>query len=76
MRAAETEMGQILLGFSRFPAVRSFEDPAGVTTARFSDMRFTSGLIALRQPGAGPEPFTLVVRVARDGQILSETLGR
>jgi membrane-bound metal-dependent hydrolase YbcI (DUF457 family) len=75
MRAAETDVGQILLGFSRFPAVRWFEDGAGVTTARFSDMRFMSGLIALR-PAGGTEPFTLVVRVARDGQILSETLGR
>jgi len=75
-RAAETHVAQIVLGFSRFPAVRSFVDPAGVTTARFSDMRFAGGLISVNQPTFRVEPFTLVVRVAADGRILSEAFGR
>ncbi len=73
--AATTRSGRAFLGFSRFPAARSFVDPAGVATVRWSDMRFVAG----RFFPAPPRPadlFTVVVRIGADGAILQEQLGR
>src|SRR5438876_301320 len=39
-KAAGTRVGQVFLGFSRFPAARSVVDGKGITTVRWSDMRF------------------------------------
>ena len=64
--AAGTETAQSFLGFSRFPAARTQTDPAGVTTVRWTDARFT---------GAGG-PFTLEVRLANDGRVLQQGFTR
>jgi len=74
-RAATTHIGQRFLGFSRFPAARSVVDAHGVTTVRWTDVRFV-GMIALDQPRSGPDLFTATVRLSPDGQILEEKLGR
>ena len=42
-QAAETRLGRVFLGFSRFPSARAFTDPTGATTVRWSDMRFAGG---------------------------------
>ena len=41
--AASTKLGRSFLGFARLPAVRSIVDPAGVTTVRWTDLRFIDG---------------------------------
>jgi membrane-bound metal-dependent hydrolase YbcI (DUF457 family) len=74
-RAARTHLGQVFLGFSRFPAARSAVDSKGIRTVRWSDMRFAGGPFALDQPVGRVAPFTATVRLAPDGRILSETLG-
>lgn len=75
-KAARTETGQVFLGFSRFPAARSAVDQQGVTTVRWSDMRFVGGIVALDQPVTRPGPFNVTIHVSPDGQILDERLGR
>src|SRR6185503_10084774 len=75
VRAAQTHLGQVFLGFSRFPAARSAVDAKGVITVRWSDMRFAGGPLALDQPVRRVSPFTATVRVGADGGILEETLG-
>ena len=74
-RAAATHLGQVFLGFSRFPAARSAIDPHGVTTVRWTDVRFAGGPFALDQPSRA-NMFTATVRLAPDGQVLEERLGR
>ncbi len=75
-RAATTRLGQIFLGFSRFPAARSLTDESGVTTVRFIDMRFAAGPVTLDQPVSRATPFTASVRIGADGTILQQSLGR
>jgi len=72
--AARTHLGQVYLGFSRFPAARSVVDPKGVAIVRWSDMRFASQTIVDRTRPA--DPFTATVRLAPDGSVIGETLGR
>jgi membrane-bound metal-dependent hydrolase YbcI (DUF457 family) len=74
-RAARTHLGQVFLGFSRFPAARSAADSKGIITVRWSDMRFAGGPLALDQPVRRVAPFTATVRIGPDGRILEETLG-
>jgi membrane-bound metal-dependent hydrolase YbcI (DUF457 family) len=74
--AAATDLGRLFLGFSRFPAARSAIDPHGVTTVRWTDVRFASGGLALEQRRPGSSFFTATVTVGTDGQILQERLGR
>jgi membrane-bound metal-dependent hydrolase YbcI (DUF457 family) len=75
MRAADTPLAQVFLGFSRFPAARSALDAKGVTTVRWTDVRFAAnGLASERRPG--PRFFTATVTVGADGRILEERLGR
>jgi membrane-bound metal-dependent hydrolase YbcI (DUF457 family) len=74
--AAQTYLGQVFLGFSRFPAARSALDAHGVTTVRWTDVRFATGGVALEQRRPGPNFFTATVSVGADGQILQERLGR
>jgi membrane-bound metal-dependent hydrolase YbcI (DUF457 family) len=74
-RAARTHLGQVFLGFSRFPAARSAADSKGIVTVRWTDMRFVGGPFALDQPVRRVAPFTATVRMGPDGRILEETLG-
>src|SRR6185295_2871276 len=66
-RAAASHLGQVFLGFSRFPAARSVTDPHGVTTVRWTDVRFAGGQFALDQPAPRTNMFTATVRVGPDG---------
>jgi hypothetical protein len=75
-QAARTPLGQLFLGFSRFPAARSTVDPRGVTIVRWTDVRFAAGLVAVPQPRPGRDLFTATVRIGADGSILEERLGR
>jgi membrane-bound metal-dependent hydrolase YbcI (DUF457 family) len=75
-RAAAAPLARVFLGFSRFPAARSFTDSTGGTTVRFIDMRFAAGLVAIEQPVRRPQTFSATVRLAPDGRIVSESLGR
>ena len=75
-RAAATRLGRVFLGFSRFPAARSFVDTNGVATIRWTDMRFVAGLIAIEQPIRRATPFSAVVRIGADGRVLEESLSR
>jgi membrane-bound metal-dependent hydrolase YbcI (DUF457 family) len=75
-KAATTQLGQVFLGFSRFPAARSAVDSHGITTVRWTDMRFAGGAFALDQPAPRTNPFTATVRIGADGQVLEESLGR
>ena len=76
VQAAATRLGRVYLGFSRFPAARAFVDPGGTATVRWSDMRFVGGLLTLDQPVRRPDPFNAVIRIAPDGQVIDEHLGR
>jgi len=70
-------VGQVFLGFSRFPAARSVVDGKGITTVRWSDMRFAGGPLGLdQQPARRVAPFTAIVRIGADARILEESLGR
>ena len=73
--AAATHLGQVFLGFSRFPAARSAVDPRGVTTVRFTDMRFAGGPLGLNPEVRRVDPFTATVRIGADGTILEQGLG-
>jgi hypothetical protein len=75
-KAASSHLGQIFLGFSRFPAARSSVDANGVTTVRWTDVRFAGGITGLDQPAPRSGLFTATVKVAPDGRIVEETLGR
>jgi membrane-bound metal-dependent hydrolase YbcI (DUF457 family) len=74
-KAAATELGQLFLGFSRFPAARSAIDAEGVTTVRWTDVRFAGGPFTLERQTTRANMFTATVRVAPDGRILGERLG-
>jgi membrane-bound metal-dependent hydrolase YbcI (DUF457 family) len=74
--AAEARIAQVFLGFSRFPAARSFLDPAtGVTTVRWTDVRFAAGLTLDQRLGRS-SLFQATVRVDPDGRVLDERLGQ
>ncbi|MGB7219514.1 MAG: metal-dependent hydrolase [Vicinamibacterales bacterium] len=70
-RAATAPAARAFLGFSRFPVVVSAVDPAGTATVRWSDMRFTGGILPA-QPAPGRQGlFDVRVRVGADGRILN-----
>jgi membrane-bound metal-dependent hydrolase YbcI (DUF457 family) len=73
--AASTNLGRTFLGFARLPAARSFVDPAGIATIRWTDMRFVGTFTAIDQPLRRADPFTAVIRLAQDGHVLDERLG-
>ena len=75
-QAAATHLGQVFLGFSRFPAARSAVDANGVTTVRWTDVRFAGGALGLDQAAPRGVPFTAMVRIAADGKVIEEKLGR
>jgi membrane-bound metal-dependent hydrolase YbcI (DUF457 family) len=74
--AATTRLGRVFLGFSRMPAARSAVDAHGVTTVRWTDMRFADGPSPGDLRAARTQLFTATVRVGADGRILDQTLGR
>lgn len=72
--AAEARLPQVFLGFSRFPAARSFTDrDTGETTVRWADMRFVTGLAIDQRARANL--FAVTVRVDRDGRVIDQRLG-
>jgi hypothetical protein len=73
--AATSRVGQVFLGFSRFPAARSAVDANQVTTVRWTDVRFAGGVLALDQPRGRSSMFTATVRVGPDGTIVEQFLG-
>jgi hypothetical protein len=77
LEAAESDTARVFLGFSRFPAARSFADSDGTTTVRWADVRFelpvAAGPRANGAGGPGGGMFTAQVRVDADGRILEET---
>ena len=73
--AATTRTARVFLGFSRFPAARSFMDASGTATVRWTDVRFVGGPLGTEAPRP-PNLFNLVVRLGRDGRILQEEIGR
>jgi len=75
-QAAATHLGQVFLGFSRFPAARSAVDADGISTVRWTDVRFVGGPIAIDQPAPRALPFTATVRLGADGRVIEERLGR
>ena len=74
--AADTPLAQLFLGFSRFPAARSALDAHGVTTVRWTDVRFSASGVTAEGSRPAPGFFTATVMVGADGQILRERLGR
>ena len=68
-------MGQTFLGFARLPAARSFVEPTGAATVRWSDVRFAASFVPLDQPTRNDTLFTLRVRVAPDGRVVAGTVG-
>jgi membrane-bound metal-dependent hydrolase YbcI (DUF457 family) len=75
-QAAGTRLGQVYLGFSRLPAARSAVDGKGLTTVRWTDVRFVGGVSELEQRGSRAIPFTATVRIGAGGQVIEEKLGR
>jgi hypothetical protein len=73
MTAATGHVGQIFLGFSRFPAARSVRQPDDRTLVRWVDLRFVASSLASGQRGSSF--FTASADVSTDGRILSEQLG-
>jgi membrane-bound metal-dependent hydrolase YbcI (DUF457 family) len=71
--AASTRLGNTFLGFARLPAARSFVDSSGIATVRWSDLRFLGTRMALAPPQN--DPFTVVIRMGSDGQVLEQRLG-
>ena len=71
--AAQSEVGRVFLGFSRFPSARSTREPDGRTVVRWSDMRFISN--GIRGSEQTSSLFTAVVELSADGQILRQRLG-
>jgi membrane-bound metal-dependent hydrolase YbcI (DUF457 family) len=74
-QAATTHLGQVFLGFSRFPAARSASDAHGVTIVRWTDMRFAGVPFGLDDRRQVPGPFTATVRVDADGRVIAQSLG-
>jgi membrane-bound metal-dependent hydrolase YbcI (DUF457 family) len=75
MKAAAAPTARVFLGFSRFPAARSFLAEDGTTTVRWSDLRFMQG--ALDEPRQFRRGlFNATVVLAPDGTVLADRLGQ
>jgi membrane-bound metal-dependent hydrolase YbcI (DUF457 family) len=74
-QAATLRLGQKFLAFSRFPAARSAGDGRGVTTVRWTDVRFVGGVAGLDQPAPRAGLFTATIRIGPDGRIVEQSLG-
>jgi membrane-bound metal-dependent hydrolase YbcI (DUF457 family) len=75
-RAAATDLGQVFLGFSRFPAARTARDAAGAATVRFTDMRFVGSPVFDDPAARRVQPFTATIRFDAAGSLVSERLGQ
>jgi membrane-bound metal-dependent hydrolase YbcI (DUF457 family) len=75
-QAAATRVGQAFLGFSRFPSARWAVDSNGVTTVRWEDMRFAGTPLGGDQPVPQSSLFRALVRLAPDGRVVEQRLGR
>jgi hypothetical protein len=75
--AARTEVAQVFLGFSRFPAARSVVDRDGTATVRWTDMRFQIAppIRRDRPPSARDGLFTATVRLSGSGDVIEARLG-
>ena len=73
LRAAESKVGRVFLGFSRFPATRSTLNDDGSATVHWSDLRFAGA--PGRRPGAPRGMFSAQVTLAPDGSVMSSQLG-
>jgi membrane-bound metal-dependent hydrolase YbcI (DUF457 family) len=76
LKAAQTPVGQVFLGFSRFPAARSAVDAKGATTVRFTDVRFVGGGLGQDQPLRRVQLFTATIRFDPEGHVISAGLGQ
>jgi inner membrane protein len=75
-RAADTRVAQVFLGFSRFPAVRSFVEPDGSVVVHWVDVRFSIAPVRRdRPPSRRDGLFTATVRLSRDGKVVEGRLG-
>jgi membrane-bound metal-dependent hydrolase YbcI (DUF457 family) len=74
LHAATAPVAQTFLGFSRFPAARSFIDDTGAATVRWSDMRFVTSPLGERRP-ASSNLFSVVVRLDPNGRIIEQKFG-
>jgi hypothetical protein len=76
VQASSTRVAQVFLGFSRFPAARSFADRDGIGTVRWTDVRFSIGPLLPGVPNdSRANLFSATVRIAAGGQILDAELG-
>jgi inner membrane protein len=73
--AATAPAAAVFLGFSRFPAARTFAEPSGTTIVRWTDMRFVAGPSARDEPRP-PNIFNVVVQVDPSGRIVREEIGK
>jgi membrane-bound metal-dependent hydrolase YbcI (DUF457 family) len=73
-RAAQTHVGRTFLGFSRFPASRTFSDREGTVTVQWTDLRFLTDL-RQRPRGTRTGMFTVTVHLGADGAAISERVG-
>jgi len=74
LHAARAPVAQTFLGFSRFPAARSFIDDTGTATVRWSDMRFVTSPLGDRRPTSS-NLFSVVVRLDPNGRIIEQKFG-
>jgi membrane-bound metal-dependent hydrolase YbcI (DUF457 family) len=74
-QAAATRIGTVFLGFSRFAAARTADDPSGTSTVRFTDIRFVSSSPADAR-GPRSQLFTATIRIDGQGRVMSQALGR
>ena len=74
--AAATHTGQVYLGFSRYPAARSYVDPSGTATVRWADMRFAAGMLTFSGDRLSGDRLTAFVRIGSDGHILEEGISQ
>lgn len=70
LRAANTELGRVFLGFSRFPATESVLNEDESATVRWTDLRFNTP----ERPGPRGM-FSAIVTLAADGRVLASHLG-
>jgi membrane-bound metal-dependent hydrolase YbcI (DUF457 family) len=73
--AATSHVGQVFLGFSRYPAARSVQDRNGGAVVRWTDMRFVQGALLTDQPVRMPNPFNVTIRLDPDGRVIQEQIG-
>lgn len=74
VKAAQTRLGQVYLGFSRFPAVQSIVDRDGSVVVRWNDMRFVTG-IRRNEQGTQPAAFSAAVQFDPKGTVLEQRFG-